>query len=270
VETDPRRPYRWSALILLLACWIVFPLGPLSWIMPFLLIWALWRAVSCRAIVTIAVISLANPLSFFFALGVKDYFSARPALHGMGLPGPEFGNLDRDTRCFHSTGGCVVSGDEWVHIVPHNLALRVATTVLGPPSGTYDGPYPTREEALAAFTPGTRVSLAEFRSGAIPTDSGLVRIDPAVAEKIVRFLMPLSGYALGEQGELFEDEQLSAALWRKRCLILRWRLSGALLIDGETAENVILIDVRTSKPFAVYQIQESGYLRRAAIGMFWR
>ena len=174
MESEKIRRRSLSNLLLLLACWIVFPLGPFSLILPFLLLLALWRAIADKAFVIIAVITLANPLTFFFARGVMDYFGGRPALYGMGLPGPEHANIDPKTRCLRATGGCLISGDEWVQIVPHNLALRMLSTVLGPPSDTYAGPYPTREEAIAASTPGTLLSPADFRSGNIPTDAGLV------------------------------------------------------------------------------------------------
>lgn len=267
VESEKIRRRSLSTLLLLIACWIVFPLGPLSLILPFLLLFALRRAIADKAFFIIAVIILANPLTFFFARGAMEYFSGRPALHGMGLPGPEHANIDPETRCFSASGGCVISGDEWVHIFPHNLALRILTTVLGPPSDTYDGPYPTRAEAIAASTPGTLVSPEDFKSGNIPTDSGLVRLDPVLIEKIVSHLLPFSGYA---KGELLVEEQLHAALFQKRCLILRWRGETPVDANEEMDEAIILIDIRNIKPFALYQIGGTSYFRRAAIAVFWR
>lgn len=257
----------WSVWILLGACWILFPLGPLSLAILILLPLALWRAVSSRSVVTIMLVCLANPLSFFFLRGMADYAGGRPSLRGMGLPGPEHANIDPRTRCRRLSGGCRVSGHEWVVIVPHNFALRALSFLLGPPADTYDGPYPTKEEALEASTPVTPVSPGDFVSGTIPTTSGTVRMDRAIAEKIGTFVFPLSGYATGDP---LEDEQLHAALWHERCLILRWRGMSPPETTDETDEVVVLIDIRNSRPFAVYHIAGETSLRRAAIGMFWK
>ncbi len=207
---------------------------------------------------------LANPLSFFFLRGIADYAGGRPALLGMGLPDAEHSNIDPETRCLRSSGGCVIRGNEWVVIMPHNAALRTMTFLWGPPADTYDGPYPTRVEAAAASKTGNLISPEEFRSGAIPTNASVIRLDPATAEKIGTLLFPFSQYVWGEE---VEGEELHAALWQKRCLILRWRV----IDPREGADEVIvLIDIRNGRPFAVYRMAGDPHLRRAAISGFWR
>lgn len=257
----------WSVLIPLVVSWVLFLLGPLSLVILILLPLALWRAVSNRSVVAILLVCLANPLSFFFFRGMADYAGGKPALRGMGLPGPEHANIDPETRCRRLTGGCLVSGHEWVAIVPHNFALRTLAFLLGPPADTYDGPYPTREEAVAASTPGSPVSAGEFVSGRIPTASGMISIDQDTMEKLGRFIFPFSGYASGDP---LDGEQLYAALLRERCLVLRWREMSLPETTDETDEVVVLIDIRNSRPFAVYRIAGEPPLRRAAIGMFWK
>ena len=252
-------------MILLLVSWGLFWLGPLSVAMLILLPLALWRAIRMRSMAAILLVCLANPLSFFFFHGVADYAGGRPALRGMGLPGPEHANIDPETRCRRIPGGCVIHGHEWVAIVPHNFALHALSLLLGPPADTYDGPYPTKQEAVAASTPGTPVSAGEFVSGRIPTASGMVSIDRNTIEKLGRFIFPLSGYASGDP---FEDEQMYAALLRERCLILRLRGISPPETTEEADEVVVLIDIRNSRPFAVYRIAGKPPLRRAAIGMF--
>ena len=57
---------------------------------------------------------LMSPFGTLFpyhsAEGVWDYGKGTAVLRYMGLPGLEFWNLDRQTRCPKSTGGCLVGG----------------------------------------------------------------------------------------------------------------------------------------------------------------
>lgn len=269
MEVEAYRPGRKSAWWLLVAGWIVSPLGPLSFALPFLLLLAMWRAVCARAPVVLGIICLLNPLSIFFARGVVDYCGGRPAFRGMGLPSYEAGNVDPETRCFHRSGGCVVSGEEWVHIAPHNLALHLLVLVLGPPSGTYDGPYPTREEAIAASTSGTPVSRADFRSGKIQTQTKPVVLKQEMTTAIAEKLLGLSRYAFDDIEDGFKD-QLFATIWRERCLILRWRDDPEQSNGSEIAELIILVDIHDSRPFAIHRISGSPLLQRNAIAWFWK
>jgi hypothetical protein len=252
-------------VIWVLVCWVLFPLGPLSLVMAITLPIAVWYAIRARSVVTVFLL-LLNPLSLFFLSGVVDYAGGRPTLRGMGLPSPEYANIDRATRCRRSSGGCLIRGNEWISIVPHNLALRTMVFFFGPPSSAYDGPYPTREEAMAAVSAGgVPVSAEQFVSGALPTDTGDIRIDMQVMEKVGIHLFPLSGYGMGEARE---GEQLHSVLWQGRCLILRWRRKQDA--DQEKDEVILLIDRRNSRPFAVYRVSGSSFMRRAAIDIFWR
>lgn len=256
-----------STVILVLVGWVLWFPGPLSLIMPILLSIALWRAVRARSLWAVLFV-LANPLSFFFARGVVDYWEGRPALRGMGLPGPEYANLDPATRCFRMSGGCLIRGNEWATILPHNYGIRLMVMIFGPPAGTYDGPYPTREEALAFVSAnGMPVSAEQFTGGVIPYPGGEIRIEPGVAGAIGRYLFPISGYAAGEA---VEGEELHAALWKERCLILHWRESPEWVLGKDRQDVVVLLDVRMGRPFAVYAFSRETPIRRAAIEMFWK
>ncbi len=246
------------------ACWVLFPLDVLSLAILILVPLALLHAIRNRSVVAMLIAILANPLSFFFMRGIADYAGGRPALRGMGLPGPEHSNIDPETRCLRSSGGCLVRGNDWVTIMPHNTALRTMTFLFGSPADTYDGPYPTRAAAAAASKAGVLVSPEEFRSGAIPTNAGVIRLDPANTQKMGMSLLPMSACAWAEE---VEGEELHATLWQKRCLILRWR---AIHTREEADEVIVLIDVRNGRPFAVYRIAGDPHLRRAAISGFWR
>jgi hypothetical protein len=228
---------------------------------------ALWLAIRNRSVFALLLALLANPLSFFFMRGIADYAGGRPALRGRGLPDAEYANIDPQTRCLRSSGGCVIRGNEWVVIMPHNAALRMVTFLLGPPADTYDGPYPTRFEAAAASKAGVPVSVEEFRSGMIPTDEGRIRLNPADVEKIGSSFFLFSGFAMGEE---VEGEKFQAALWKKRCLILHWRESPIDAPREEADEIIVLIDIRNGRPFAVYRMAGDPPLRRAAISGFWR
>lgn len=247
--------------------WVIFPLGPLSLAMAITLPLALCHAIRARSGAAVALV-LANPLSFFFLQGVMDYAGGTPALRGMGLPGPEYANIDPATRCRRISGGCVIRGHEWASILPHNLALRTMVFLFGPPAGTYDGPYPTREEAMAAVSAtGTLVSVQQFAAGTIPTAAGEVRMEHQVLEKISTHLFAFSGYGMGKE---IEGEQLHAALWHGRCLIMRWRGSPDLAAEDGIPEVMVCVDARSGKPFAVHDIGKNSHLRRAAIAIFWR
>jgi hypothetical protein len=140
--------------------------------------------------------------------------------------------------------------------------------IFGPPAGTYDGPYPTREEAWAIVSAdGTPVSAEQFSSGEIPYAGGECRIEPEVAGAIGRYLFPISGYSVGEA---VEGEELHAALWKERCLILRWRESPEWTFGKDRQDVVVLLDVRKGRPFAVYASSRETPIRRAAIEMFWK
>lgn len=246
--------------------WALLLLGPLSLAMVITLLLALRLAIRARSVVAVA-LALANPLSFFFLHGVVDYAGGKPAFRGKGLPGPEYANIDPATRCRRVSGGCVISGNEWAIILPHNLALHAMVFLFGPPAGSYDGPYPTREEAMAAVSAGgIPVSSRQFVMGTIPTAEGEVRMERQLMEKIGTHLFSLGGYGMGEE---LEGEQLHAALWQGRCLILHWRGSPEFESDGEKPEVVVLVDKQSGIPFAIYDIGKRGHIRRAAISMFW-
>jgi hypothetical protein len=47
--------------------------------------------------------------------------------------------FDPATRCFRVGGGCLVSGNEWAFIGPHNMGLRLISRLFGPPPRSYAG-----------------------------------------------------------------------------------------------------------------------------------
>ncbi len=85
------------------------------------------------------------------AMGTFDYLTGKGMRKTVGYPAPEAENLDPETRLYSSSSGCVVYGTELLTHAPYNLALGVMVGLFGPMSGTYQGPYPDRDEALEAL-----------------------------------------------------------------------------------------------------------------------
>jgi len=258
-----------ECIIVLLLCWITAILGPLSFLLPLLLIYGITRLLLTRALLMLSILLIANPFCLGLVIGVSSYLKGQPYLLGMGLPGTEHANIDPATRCFRATGGCVIRGNEWVFQLPHNFAVRTMAMTMGPPSGSYDGPYPTREEASKAVADGEPVRTADFATGRVELPTGTIQLDSTIAEQILEHCIPNFWYS-----ELLdeEDEQshgrLTATLWQDRCLILRWQ--GKLLMDEGSGEVVVLIDIETSRPFAIYELTPGAVRGRAVIGRFWR
>jgi hypothetical protein len=84
---------------------------------------------------------------FNFFTGTKDYFIGHASLEFVGLPGPEFYNLDKDYRLHISTSGCIESGFEPLTQWPNNGAVKLWTNLLGYQRDVYHGVYPDKNEA---------------------------------------------------------------------------------------------------------------------------
>ncbi|HET7732453.1 MAG TPA: hypothetical protein VFK73_01345, partial [Paludibacter sp.] len=83
---------------------------------------------------------------YSFLSGTKDYFSGQATFCYVGMPDPEFLNLDRDYRAWNTTSGCVVYGYEPFIHDPNNLAIKLCTWIGGFQKGVYAGIYPDQKE----------------------------------------------------------------------------------------------------------------------------
>ena len=164
----------------------------------------------------------------------------------------EFYNVDRETRCFRQTGGCVSHSNEWVFQMPHNLALRVAAKIFGPPARSYDGPYPSKEEALGLVASGSALDISLLRKGEVRVGKQMIQLEPEMVRELgfTFMMMPIA-----DSEPTYDDEgfRAQAILYQGRCLILR-------LIDmsmglGDEMDCLILIDARVRRPFAYYPIK---------------
>jgi hypothetical protein len=128
---------------------------------------------------------LLSPVIALFAVGISDWFSKRPQFYGMGLPGMEFFNLDSKTRCYRTTGGCVVTGGEWLFEIPHNAGLKTMCAVFGPPRHTYHGPYPTLEQALTLTTNAPATPVQKFLDGQVVLPGNSVELSKKTTEDLL-------------------------------------------------------------------------------------
>ena len=103
---------------------------------------------------------LLLPSAFAFCWGSSCYWLGYARWHSMGLSGRNVVGIGADPklRVQYTSGGCVVSGGEWLVIAPNNFAVYLHTKVFGYMRGTYAGPWPTAEEARSALQRGHPVA----------------------------------------------------------------------------------------------------------------
>lgn len=92
--------------------------------------------------------------TYSFIRGTCDYFSGKATIIGVGLPGPEFHNLNRQYRVWHQTSGCMVIGIEIFTHNPRNFATQFCTKIFGYQKGVYTGFYPDKDETRQIITNG--------------------------------------------------------------------------------------------------------------------
>jgi len=242
-------------LVFLLAAWVLALLGPLSLFLVPGLVGMVVYALMRRRYVSLAAVVLLNPLFIAFLLGCRSYLKGAPTLYGMGLPRIEYFNIDPDTRCFKSTGGCLVRGNEWVFQVPSNFAVRLLAKLWGPAQGCYDGPYPTTAQALARLaSDSVDLGWEDFINDRIPLGERVVSIEPETGKEILRGLQ----FYL----ELEEDRPtISAALFQDRCLIARIKSANEqrLSVSG-VKDYIIFFDTQNGMPFAYYALDPNSSL----------
>jgi len=253
-STEDNWPRRWSFVsVAVVACWVLSLLSILSLLIPPLLGFGLIKSWRRHAWLPALLLLIANPLGVFFMGGLVDYAGGAPTLRSMGLPSREFFNIDRESRCFRRTGGCVVSGNEWVFEVPHNLGVQISVAMFGPPSRSYDGPYPTKDEALKLVSAAPKLDVAEFNKGRIPNGNASIQLDPAMVERLLDDMG--SDLVLGDQldGEASKSS-VQASVFEGRCLIIRFVdfVPFPTTTESNVRDSMVLIDLKVLRPFAYY------------------
>ena len=195
----------------------------------------------------IALCVLLSPMTAGLMSGTVGYCTGTARIHGMGLPGFGYFNLDPELRCERSTGGCVVTGGEFLTQTPNNFAIVTLTRLFGPQPGTYTGPYPNETEANAALASAMSVSLERLVQGRVDVGPSPVKLDLGVgAELLRRSPYACVGGTLSADAPqwLSEVGPPTATLYQNQCLILRLpQMQGAI---------IALIDTKTGRPFAYY------------------
>jgi len=241
----PKRPLL-RMLLLLAGSWAVAFLGPFSYLVIPAVLVALWRARRQRTRVALPLLIFLNPVSGFFIAGVATYLNGAPILHFRHLPDLESYNPNPSDRCPRSPASCQVNSSDWLTIHTPNAAVLFMSRCFGPPALAYNGPYPTKAEALALMPKTLLSPVDQFLKGRVLADGKMVRLQPAV----VRALAGLVGL------ENDDITPIHARLYQSRCLILRFsrRTDPSAIAENFDTDVLVLVDRSNQRPFAYYQI----------------
>jgi hypothetical protein len=191
---------------------------------------------------------LVSPMSFGFVHGVVDYAHGSPRLRTMGLPNfVEGDNPDLIYRVPWSSGGCMVHGGEPLIRAPHNAGVRACIALFGFPPGSYEGTYPTREEANAlGLTVGPSLPFDVLDAREVELEVGDRRV------RLGRWVGPAlaSAFYGGEDSDSFK---IRPRLFGDRVLVLSvWMTFFEPEDGGSGPELVVLVDTESGWPFAYY------------------
>jgi len=251
-------------LLLLVAIWLCFylsgflelvPGGYLLYVAGFVVVLA-WLA-SRRALIACAIVLLLSPFSVFFFGGVTSYLIGRPTLLGVGLPGTTYHNIDRKYRCEWETLGDLVFGNEWLICKFNNVAVKLMVRIFGPASGSYIGPYPTKEQALRALAYATPVRLDCFLADHFAIGQREVRLDKGVGKGLLRCTGRKGYFHEGWFGHSPEEPgPIRCAIWQDRCLIVwipsRYPYDEDGRWDRHRSARIAVVDLERGRPFAYY------------------
>jgi hypothetical protein len=198
---------------------------------------------------------LAVPLGVLLTLGILAWNSLRPRFQGMGLPGTASFNLDRNTRCYQTTGGCMGNGCEWLKEWPQNFGLSLMCATFGPPPHTYHGPYPTNEEIQSLINNAPLIPLDEFLDGKMTIQGRQIELGKQTVDRL-----------FSDLGILFPDSpvtgsrtEVRAGIFQESCLVIGARASGNPAVGLPETEGVYLFELKGLKPFARFVFKGHAY-----------
>jgi hypothetical protein len=251
---------------LLLSTWAAVLLGGLGVLIVFVAIVMFMWAVARRRWLAIGLALLLSPMCVSVFVAASRYTGGTAVIEGMGLPGTEYGNVDPTLRCGRVTGGCLVSGTEWITEVPNNATVALLTRVFGPQRGAYTGPYPTDVQASAAVAAGGEpVPAAAVRADAIVLKTGTVNLAPGVGKRLLGNTYLSQWYdgtmpAPWAAQTLLDIGPITGVLWQG-CLVLRIPAGERNPANGEPqAACIVVVDPAAGYPFAYYA--EGDYYHR--------
>ncbi len=258
--SDHKPSRLWSGVARLLPSpWIVIPL---NWATSYLLgapVGALLALAGAavngarRRWFAVAAIVLLSPVVFLLGRGVYEYTRGTAHLQYMGLPKTESGNIDPVYRCERLTGGCVLRrGDEDFVQSIHNLSVCAMIRLFGPMRGSYLGPYPTRDEALAAVVAGAELSYADLITDRLSLGGETIELDTGVGLGLLARTeweySPADADGLGLR-------PIQAVVWHGTCVIVRIPTDLLTQTPRESrgvSARVVVIDRGSGRPFAYF------------------
>lgn len=220
--------------------------------------WLIWR----RAWLAAGLLLLLNPCSVTFTLAMLSYARGEAHLRGAGLPGTESWNLRPDLRVHRISGGCVVYPSREVWMGSHNAGVRTAIAVFGPMPGAYLGPYPTREETLAAVDRGEPLDHEMLAHDTIAIADRRIDLQPGVGRAMLKcYWLAYSTWVDQPGPASWADEatRIDAAVVDWPAVVVRIAFTdpshtGMYRGVGDARSGVlVLIDGERGRPFACYE-----------------
>jgi hypothetical protein len=222
--------FGWASAVFGPVLWIAVPL----WIavIAFLAKAKLWR----RLMVLIGI----SPGAVVSVLAAGSFIRGRAHLLAVGYPRIELANVDPGTRLQTVSSGCMVDESEIVRHLPNNIIVRLLSA-LTPMPGSYQGPYPSRDEARLALCTASELNADELEHDELRVGGKAFRLRKHLGHEI--------RVALGTQ----PAPKLRVALWKDAVLILGFDAGNGYESElDEPATALALVDARTGKIFAYY------------------
>lgn len=210
-----------------------------------------------RRHIPVVLLLLASPFSILLGAGAVQYAMGRAKLMSVGKPEVETFNLDTWSRCPRSTTGCFTTGGEWVFQLPYNTGVMLLTALFGPMPGTYRGPYPSRDEAVALLeTQGVPIAVDSLVGDAVVLPDREIRLDHRIGASLLS--IPHSGLSSEEvvTGGLLPKGKVTAMVLGNKALLLRVPFRCLRACFGKTFPEddarIALIDIANGRPFAFF------------------
>lgn len=197
-----------------------------------------------------------NPLSAGFYSGVADYLGGAPQLERTGRGEHAIQrNLDPKTRCYYRTSG-KLRGGEWARQGPHNAAVRLLVWGFGPARNAYDGPYPTRAEALEAMRSASPTPRSVFWQKRVVVEGREIELGDALF-KALSARCRLEVIFIGAP-RMEKELRVKAAFFKERCLLVQILFLPETVTDPAFEERsgvyreIVLVDYPNRSIFAGY------------------
>lgn len=237
----------------LIVSWLLAALGPLSFSFPlFAITFVIWCALKGYWLIAL-IFPCLLPTSFSAYQALRDYRTGDVLLRYSGLPDTTFFNIDPDYRCENTTCGCVVNGAEWVYQAPYNVTAKYLISSFGFAPGSYLGPYPTAEEAVAALADAPSLDPLAFAKDRLELPNQTVTLDAMVGLRLLR----ACGYDIGRDGRIegvrARTNVMTAQRWKTGCIVVQkqheWH-------HQRPHAMIAVIDAERGRPFAYYAVGE--------------